>query len=392
MRFSQFKIFASDTTNASNHFKALDGLRGMAVLFVLLSHSSLSDVFIFPGINFERIGKTGVFLFFVLSAYLLDRQIIKAFLSNKATWLYWANYFLRRFLRIYPLFVIALIVFWSIGQFGIKSPIEDIKSITEHLLLMKGEGIFWSIAVEFKYYFVSPFIMAACNYFFKWDIKKVGIFIGAIIGLSIFLQWRFNFSEISLIRYLPIFLTGTLLSIFEALMEQGKHQLNHTQISEWTAAIALVLIILTFPHLFNFAFNQNFDLDHFHDPAFYLPFSLLWATVLIGAKYGKAGWLRKFFELKMLRFLGLTSFSAYLFHILILKAVQLKPLGIDTNFQFYVFMFFTCIVAFTSYILIEKPLSAIRIIKAPATGTYFFSSSRIKTKALPKHEIIKEQG
>ena len=65
------------------HIKSLDGLRGIAVLFVLLAHSSHIHINIYHEINLGALGRIGVYLFFVLSAYLLDRQIALAFLNNK---------------------------------------------------------------------------------------------------------------------------------------------------------------------------------------------------------------------------------------------------------------------------------------------------------------------
>ena len=88
--------------------------------------------------------------------------------------------------------------------------------------MAEGLGIFWSIAVEFKYYFLSPLIMAFCHYILKWDLKRVTIFLAALIGLSVYLQAKYKYDEITLIRYLPVFLAGTLISIYEVLLEKKK--------------------------------------------------------------------------------------------------------------------------------------------------------------------------
>ena len=58
--------------------KSLDGLRGFAVLLVLLSHMSLVGINLVPGLDFAGIGKAGVYLFFVLSAFLLTWQSLEA--------------------------------------------------------------------------------------------------------------------------------------------------------------------------------------------------------------------------------------------------------------------------------------------------------------------------
>ena len=126
----------------AEHFKALDGLRGIAVLFVLLSHTSNANILFHEFLNFRRIGQAGVFLFFVLSAYLLDRQIALALMSKKYSIRYWLNYFLRRFLRIYPLFAIALLLYGFVNYIGIETVIDRVGDIRRHLLLRKGESVF----------------------------------------------------------------------------------------------------------------------------------------------------------------------------------------------------------------------------------------------------------
>ncbi len=53
-----------------NHNRQLDGLRGIAVLFVWMSHSSGRGQAL-GWLNLHGVGRLGVYLFFVLSAYLL---------------------------------------------------------------------------------------------------------------------------------------------------------------------------------------------------------------------------------------------------------------------------------------------------------------------------------
>ena len=57
--------------------RALDGLRGLAVLLIPLSHMSLHDINLIEPLNFSGIGKAGVYLFFALSAFLLTWQALQ---------------------------------------------------------------------------------------------------------------------------------------------------------------------------------------------------------------------------------------------------------------------------------------------------------------------------
>ena len=51
----------------------LDGIRGMAFIFVMLSHLSITEEF-----KVSDTGKTGVWLFFILSAFLLSSYFLAA--------------------------------------------------------------------------------------------------------------------------------------------------------------------------------------------------------------------------------------------------------------------------------------------------------------------------
>lgn len=347
-------FFSND--HKKEHFRALDGLRGLAVLFVLLSHASNYEIFIHEYLNFSRLGKLGVYLFFVLSAYLLDRQIALVFLKKKSSKLYWKNYFLRRFLRIYPLFFIALIIHFVVTVFFFPTVIDGVKDIFEHVLMLKGESIFWSIPVEFKYYFISPVLMWFLNRYFNWELKKV---VAIIIGLglvSVIVASLIELKNVSTFRYLSIFLIGTLLSIVELILSKSDFWIKRSRLFEYLGWICIITIILTIPFysemLFGFSIN-------FNKPVFYVPYSAFWGGILLAAKYGN-GLISRFLEIKLLRFVGVISFSAYLFHMPILEFVRISNFIIP-ELKFYVFLILTLILSGISFILIEKPLSGIRI-------------------------------
>src|SRR5690606_3191773 len=64
---------AAPTTGG--HVDALDGLRGLAVLIVMASHWSNAGVDLLPW-SMAGTGKSGVYLFYVLSAFLLARLML----------------------------------------------------------------------------------------------------------------------------------------------------------------------------------------------------------------------------------------------------------------------------------------------------------------------------
>ncbi|MEO0684493.1 MAG: acyltransferase, partial [Cyanobacteria bacterium J06649_11] len=181
----------------TRYVKSLDGLRGLAVLIVMLSHTSNTGLLLSEYLDFSLIGKSGVYLFFVLSAYLLDRQIA-VFLRrpNNGKSAYWKNYFLRRFLRIYPLFVIALISYALVSYLGFDTQIL-LADIVPHLLLQEGKLVFWSIPVEFKYYFISPLIMIFFDRVLKWRARSVLLSIVILMVGVYATHIGFGFSKLS---------------------------------------------------------------------------------------------------------------------------------------------------------------------------------------------------
>ena len=347
----------------ANHFKALDGLRGVAVLIVLLSHASNEGMWISPAMNFSGTGKIGVFLFFVLSAYLLDRQIIDKLITNQASIQYWKYYFAKRFLRIYPLYAIVLILYITLTLLGFATVIDEPYDIPLHLLLLKGESIFWSIAVEFKYYFISPIIVLFCASLLKWDVRKCLTYLMGITLICVVLQQVFSFSEISTIRFMPIFLVGTMISLVERVgLGNWTFSVSRRKI-ELSGILSLLLIFLSMPFLFSTFSTAHFNVDA---SSMYFTYGLLWGLVLIAAKHG-AGLIKFVLELKPLRFVGVISFSMYLLHKPVLRLARMDLVWTE-DFRLCVFAILTLIVSTVSYLVIERPLSMIKVAGNSGSG------------------------
>ncbi len=150
---------------------ALDGLRGVAILLVLFIHfGAQSDL---PGF-FNRLaymGWVGVDLFFVLSGFLISRILLK----SKDSPGYFKNFFMRRALRIFPLYYVVLLVsvfilppFLSVEAVkvylaGSASDASYLFAYTTNFALVFITGLtfgvfghFWSLAVEEHFYLLWP--------------------------------------------------------------------------------------------------------------------------------------------------------------------------------------------------------------------------------------------
>ena len=101
------------TPNRS-YYPALDGLRGIAILLVVFYHN-------FGFIDYFFFGWLGVDLFFVLSGFLITDILLRT-LNDKH---YLRNFYVRRVLRIFPLYYLSLIFFLIIvPRFGIPLDVQ----------------------------------------------------------------------------------------------------------------------------------------------------------------------------------------------------------------------------------------------------------------------------
>ncbi len=340
------------------HFKALDGLRGLAVLFVLMSHMGNKGIVFHKLIDFRGSGKYGVYLFFVLSSYLLDKQIIEKMKSGTADFHYWLNYTIRRTLRIYPLFAIALVanhILISNGQtYAIDISSQD---IIDHLLLQKGEAIFWSIPVEFLYYLLSPLIMLLFFKVYKWNLWAVFITMLIIIGVATYGAAEYDLSKHSLLRFLPIFIVGSFLAVLESQFQKQLESLGKSKkrLLNIAAIMAFLIILISIPPYFKNLFGYYIDFKTYH---YYTVYGLLWALILCSAKYG-GGILERVLKWTGFRYFGVLSFSIYLLHLPVI--FYFSNVHMSTPLKSGIVIAIVVMVATVSYFLIERPLSFVRL-------------------------------
>lgn len=345
--------------NNPEHFKALDGLRGIAAFLVVLAHASGAKIHFAPFLDFTNMGFLGVLLFFMLSAYLLDRQIALAIKEKRATLRYWLNYALRRFLRIYPLYFAALLFnyfLWNHNKLYAYS-IHSYELIVKHLLLQDGKGVFWSIPVEFTYYLLSPLILLFIDKVIKWNILNVVLFLLFLTAGVSYYNTIFFPEKISTLKYLPVFLVGTILSLVEVFTNTFKSfTARDKRTLDILAILAILLLLSVFKSVYQVFIGTGWP---FHKLNFYIFYAILWVAILIAAKYSK-GIIYHFLAFKPIRFLGVISFSLYLFHWPVLLFIQHSGFFADAT-KIYAFIILSVLFSTITYLLIERPFLNIRL-------------------------------
>ena len=180
----------------TNYIKGLDGLRGIAIILVMLFHFELYD---FGEIGLG-VGWVGVQLFFVLSGFLITRIL----LADRAHTLsaYLKKFYWRRSLRIFPLYYAYLLVLSLAFLFlnfpptlGEKAP--WLYSYTYNYTRLSPawtHSIFfthlWSLSVEEQFYLLWPlFIFFVRGRALKLALLTIIVFMPVFRGvLAAYLQ------------------------------------------------------------------------------------------------------------------------------------------------------------------------------------------------------------
>ncbi|HTP28458.1 MAG TPA: acyltransferase [Anaeromyxobacteraceae bacterium] len=158
------------------HMPALDGVRGFAILIVLLYHFVAQTTVtnhLEAVINWVLgFGFLGVNLFFLLSGFLITGILYDSRDDRR----YFRNFYMRRVLRIFPLYYAVLVTVFLILPLIPSLRGSEIVGLREHqlwawlygvnvYLSMKGGWVlsyvehFWSLAVEEHFYFVWPLVV-----------------------------------------------------------------------------------------------------------------------------------------------------------------------------------------------------------------------------------------
>lgn len=162
-------------TTAPRYFKGLDGLRTLAFLSVFFAHSFYSEVPAIAGnslvLFLREIGHKGIYgvnFFFVLSGFLITYLLLLEIMDEGKISI--RNFYIRRVLRIWPLYYLIVFIGFLIFPF-IKKMLGGEITGHEHLLYYlffinnydtvpdsAVLGVLWSIAIEEQFYLVWPII------------------------------------------------------------------------------------------------------------------------------------------------------------------------------------------------------------------------------------------
>ncbi len=121
----------------------LDGLRGIAVIIVLLSHTSAFGMY--------GQGSIGVLLFFFLSGFVLSIPFVnhpERIRTKEAI----ISFTVNRVLRIVPIYWVALVLIHLYVS-------NEFSWVLWNASFIKGWNHFWSVAEEVRFYLLFPIVI-----------------------------------------------------------------------------------------------------------------------------------------------------------------------------------------------------------------------------------------
>lgn len=357
-------------SGAMSPIPALDGLRAVAILLVLVFHAA----FRVPGYRTDSlfsIGYTGIHLFFVLSGFLL-------FLPY-ARWLYGIQkrpstrlFYMRRLLRVGPAYWASLAIILLLGPHTF-SRLVDVGAHATFFQNLYGpsvfslDGVFYTLAIEFQFYLCLPLIAVICVALAR-RVPALVAALGVAVALVVISELDHMLSATSLAGipavgtalvtdsslpyWLGTFASGIAASVLFVGMT-NVWKLSPAGLVRLGGGAAIFGLLLWISLRVHFMAILPLPL-----------YGVAYAAILLSVVTGPA-WLRAVFESKPLRFVGLVSYSLYIWHLGVLKILDRGPLlhlsfGLQVTARLAILLTVALGVAYVSYQLTERPFMRAR--------------------------------
>jgi peptidoglycan/LPS O-acetylase OafA/YrhL len=330
------------------YLPGLNGIRAIAALIVVISH--ISQLFK-AHLNFSFPayfgGGLAVTLFFVLSGYLITYLLILE--KEKFNTIDLKAFYLRRILRIWPLYYIVIIasiaVMFFLYQQNLLSKNHNNLNATVLFAFFAGNlaesiyqlaftpiGVLWSVAVEEQFYLFWPLLLKFCK-------PSTNVFLSFLLAFSvlkiiirIFLSDTFLSSLISLTR-LDCMAIGAIGACFVLNTRLYDKYVYPLIFSKQIQLLSWVISIIGFTTL-------KMPLSIFSDD-FYAVFFVF---LIINISQNKNALIN--LESKIFNFLGRISYGIYMYHVLVIFVFQ-KLVYNQVDNIFYYFSYLSIIVILT---------------------------------------------
>lgn len=336
------------------YYKNLDGVRAIAALMVMVFHffqdiqpttklvGFLSKISIF--------GQTGVTLFFVLSGFLITRIL----LATKNTEGFFRNFYLRRTLRIFPLYYLFLVISYYFIPFITNAETPPFSQQIYYYTYLQnfattfdwnaiGPKHFWSLAVEEHFYLFWPLVVYFAS---PKNLSKIilAIVIGAMALRAYMFSEGFEVFYFTFTRFDALAI-GAYLAILE---------LNKTFTTKNSSKFGISLALLFIPTIIMWTFFTGEGNNYIQVFKFFFLAGIYFLAIGLLLSLKENNLINKTLKTRFFLYTGKISYGLYVYHPL---CYMMSGKYFDTNniiTDFIVSVVLTYIVAALSFHLFES--------------------------------------
>lgn len=298
----------------SEYYLQLDGLRTIAVSMVMFGHWVIYPKLLSIG---AFLSTGGVDIFFVLSGFLISGILIKASdNTNKIHAL--KQFYIRRFLRIFPLYYLVILIGVLIAIPNIRQQFWWFLFYAGNIIVAKTNGTsgsfthLWSLAVEEQFYIFFPFIVFFVPKKNRLISFSLMIVMSVLCRAIIYLVYKQNINIAWWMHSLTFccldsFGLGALLAYLKIYhFDLVKRILKKWGLFFWALGASILL-----GYVFTLGSQENLFVFTFHR----LFFSIFCFWVVgVATTDGFKGVIKLFFENNFIQYLGKISYGLYVYH------------------------------------------------------------------------------
>ncbi len=303
-------------------YPALDGLRAVAMIAVLISHYFPERSGIMRAFHW---GRFGVLLFFVLSGFLITGLLLRgreaAGSGEVSRGAVFRAFMARRLLRIAPIYYLVVLIGWGVGYGPIADHLPWHLTYTGNIAMtyfgakLAQATHLWSLCVEEQFYLLWPLlVLYVPARWTAWVAVSLVAFSFGYEGIGTLQGRSFEETHLVLQGCMDALGLGALLAI--CAHKDGVSGRSAEILSFSSAVIGAPLFF------FAQGFRYQVGLPATEQIAYRLPGDIGMAListslVFLATQTGPAS-VRRVLELAPLRYIGRISYGIYLFHLFLI--------------------------------------------------------------------------
>jgi peptidoglycan/LPS O-acetylase OafA/YrhL len=307
---------AAARTEALPHMPQLDAVRTIAILGVMACHFFANPV--------AAQGSQGVTLFFVLSGFLITgillkcRQYVERDGQSRLFTL--RQFYMRRFLRIFPLYYAVLAVLWALHNNDVRADFGwHLAYLTNVRIAINAAhnqyplwsiGHFWSLAVEEQFYLVWPWVVLFLS---RRNLVRTVVLLvlagPAFRFIALALHVHAHVIDRLPFYYLDALGMGALLAVASDPAFGLHRWIARTRPFALAAGVALVALSMWLG-----AEKRHFT---FRITIYYFGYCLVFGWLVSRAAVGFSGMAGRVMSWKPILWIGTISYGIYVFHYIL---------------------------------------------------------------------------